>query len=569
MEEQLLAEGHPPLWGLSASRRAAFRGHGPVLAGAEQPSASLGAMASEAARRPPPPPSPPARWFDGQVVDHFVPATERTPHWSQRFYVNDTLWGGPGFPVFMYIGGESAESGHALSGELFMSHLAEQHQALMVDVEHRFYGASHPTKDMGDESIALLSSQQALADLAHFVAWFSKTFGSGGTGDSPWVCFGGSYPGDLSAWFRLKYPHLVVGAVASSAPVLAVQDMPSYMDVVGRSLRRDGGDRCWEKVANATAALANMLALGPSGEEAAMRHFGTCEPMTALNAATFVGDAMGTLQGVVQGNHIYPGGNMTTISIMCGQIEKANTTLDALLPLSTPPKNGTHCRDNSYAKAIAQLRNATWGSSMDRQWTWQTCNEFDFSSLRARRSRPSTRSIPRSPSTTTCNSARTPTSCRIPSPPSPPTSQMCAISRTRPPGALMASRARTVVLRGARAGRLACSPAGRLGGPVALARAGRAPDAAPAGPQPDAGLHRRCALAARGPGYGCSRGADRVATRQAPRTAATCTTRTPPTCPRCRPRTPRSRRSSPRGCPRARVIDRCLAPAAGRGWLVG
>ena len=374
--EQLLAEGHP-LWGLSASRRAAFRGHGPVLAGAEQPSASLGAMASEAARRPPPPPSPPARWFDEQVVDHFVPATERT-HWSQRYYVNDTLWGGPGFPVFMYIGGESAESGHALSGELFMSHLAEQHQALMVDVEHRFYGASHPTKDMGDESIALLSSQQALADLAHFVSWFAATFGSGGTGDSPWVCFGGSYPGDLSAWFRLKYPHLVVGAVASSAPVLAVQDMPSYMDVVGRSLRRDGGDRCWEKVANATAALANMLALGPSGEEAAMRHFGTCEPMTALNAATFVGDAMGTLQGIVQGNHIYPGGNMTTISIMCGQIEKANTTLDALLPLSTPPKNGTHCRDNSYAKAIAQLRNATWGNSMDRQWTWQTCNEFGF-----------------------------------------------------------------------------------------------------------------------------------------------------------------------------------------------
>ena len=109
-----------------------------------------------------------------------------------------------------------------------------------------------------------------------------------------------------------------------------------------------------------------------------MRHFGTCEPMTALNAATFVGDAMGTLQGIVQGNHIYPGGNMTTISIMCGQIEKANTTLDALLPLSTPPKNGSHCRDNSYGKAIAQLRNATWGNSMDRQWTWQTCNEFGF-----------------------------------------------------------------------------------------------------------------------------------------------------------------------------------------------
>ena len=85
-------------------------------------------------------PSPPqALWFDEQIVDHFVPATQRS-HWPQRYYVNDTLWGGPGFPVFLYIGGEGPESGRAISGELFLSRLAEDHQALLVDVEHRFYG---------------------------------------------------------------------------------------------------------------------------------------------------------------------------------------------------------------------------------------------------------------------------------------------------------------------------------------------------------------------------------------------------------------------------------------------
>ena len=68
-----------------------------------------------------------------------MPATQRS-HWSQRYYVNDTLWGGPGFPVFLYIGGEGPESGRAISGELFLSRLAEDHQALLVDVEHRFYG---------------------------------------------------------------------------------------------------------------------------------------------------------------------------------------------------------------------------------------------------------------------------------------------------------------------------------------------------------------------------------------------------------------------------------------------
>lgn len=71
---------------------------------------------------------------------------------------------------------------------------------------------------MSTKNLRYLSSEQALADLAYFIEAKKEELQ---ISDNKWIVFGGSYPGSLAAWFRLKYPHLANAAVASSAPLLA------------------------------------------------------------------------------------------------------------------------------------------------------------------------------------------------------------------------------------------------------------------------------------------------------------------------------------------------------------
>jgi dipeptidyl-peptidase-2 len=68
------------------------------------------------------------------------------------------------------------------------------------------------------DKIAYLSVEQTMADYAVFLTRFKHMHNL--TDDrNPVIAFGGSYGGILAAYMRFKYPNLVQGAIAASAPI--------------------------------------------------------------------------------------------------------------------------------------------------------------------------------------------------------------------------------------------------------------------------------------------------------------------------------------------------------------
>ncbi|KAF0700150.1 hypothetical protein As57867_009242, partial [Aphanomyces stellatus] len=154
-------------------------------------------------------------FFDDKL-DHSDPANTKT--WKHRYFLNDKYYGGPNSPVFLFIEGESpADPVWVSADRVYMVQLAKKHKALIVSIEHRFYGKSQPLPDWSLESFKFLTMKQVVDDAAYFQDHIRATRNV--TKASKWVAFGGSYPGQLTAYTKLLHPDRFAGAVASSATI--------------------------------------------------------------------------------------------------------------------------------------------------------------------------------------------------------------------------------------------------------------------------------------------------------------------------------------------------------------
>lgn len=200
------------------------------------------------------------------------------------------------------IGGEGEATAEWMVEGAWIEY-ARHYRALCFQLEHRYYGKSHPMPNLSVKNLQYLSSQQALADLATFIQAMNgeHTLPS----STKWIAFGGSYPGSLAAWLRYKYPHLVHGAMSASGPLLAQVDFMDYMRVVHESLRTHS-DECVARVQEGTSQISTLLR-HMIGQRSFTEKFKLCDPVEKsiknnLDISNLYETLSGNFAGVVQYN---------------------------------------------------------------------------------------------------------------------------------------------------------------------------------------------------------------------------------------------------------------------------
>lgn len=89
-----------------------------------------------------------------------------------------------------------------------------------------------------------------MGDLAYFSQYIIDNQMFGVTKQTPWITVGGSYAGAVSSWYRMKYPHMTIGAIGSSGVVNAIYNFPNFDKQIKLSTLKSS-QACAQKISSA------------------------------------------------------------------------------------------------------------------------------------------------------------------------------------------------------------------------------------------------------------------------------------------------------------------------------
>nr|XP_039252267.1 putative serine protease K12H4.7 [Styela clava] len=314
-----------------------------------------------------------------QRLNHFDALDRR--RWLQKYKKSDAFYKHGG-PVVLYVGGESRIGKLWLNSSQLIMKTVREYGAMLFYLEHRYYGESKPTNDTSVRNLRFLSSQQALKDLVYFIQNMTEKHDGH---LKKWILFGGSYPGALAVWARLKFPHLIYGVVAASPPLEAKLFFNEYLESVNDTLYKYGGSTCHSALGEANRQIASLMETG-EGKEKLRKIFNLC------NASDLNGNSMGLfysimnnqIENVVQysrGNIIVDKPMYITLNKMCDILtnKSIGTEIYRLQKVIDIRNNSTECITTTFTEYTAYDRNTSWGEqSSSRVWLYQACSEFGW-----------------------------------------------------------------------------------------------------------------------------------------------------------------------------------------------
>ncbi|OWM68944.1 hypothetical protein CDL15_Pgr025131 [Punica granatum] len=392
-------------------------------------------------------------FFFDQTLDHFNYRPESYVTFKHKYVINFKYWGGANSsaPIFAFLGGEEP-----LAQDIpvvgFLTDNAPRFKALILYIEHRFYGESIPFGLSLEEALnnsnirGHFNSAQTLVDYAEVIIHVKRMLNAQ---KSPVIVMGGSYGGSkllrykwphfnmikfnyhmrlffmdnyyvpfilkkeeekkqfcydhlqpftrtsrgshvslslslslsmttlnyfidlfdsvLAAWFRLKYPHIALGAFASSAPILLpVNFTPhyGYYTIVSKGFR-ETSETCYETIKRSWSEI-DRVASKQHGLQYLSETFNTCEPLS--NASELKDYLISMYAAAAQYNDPFT----TPVAKLCDAVNSngSSSILNKIFAgVVASKRNST----NSSCYDITPPRNA---SQTTLGWPWQTCSDL-------------------------------------------------------------------------------------------------------------------------------------------------------------------------------------------------
>ncbi|KAJ8028035.1 Lysosomal Pro-X carboxypeptidase [Holothuria leucospilota] len=312
-------------------------------------------------------------------LDHFDFTNDQT--FKLRYFIADSYQSIQNRPIFFYTGNEG-DIVLFCNNTGILWDMAPEFNAVVIFAEHRYYGKTLP---FGSESykdashLKYLSSEQALADFAYVVKMIKD--GDPTLARSPVITFGGSYGGMLAAWMRMKYPNVIAGALAASAPIwnfVGQLECNAAYKIITKDFEMSG-DNCKPGIRSSWDVL-NKMGQTEKGREQIMSLLSLCDPLPSKEDVQQVKDWLAeTWFNLAMVDYPYPANFLEPlpgfpIKVVCSKFTSPNATGADLL-LEMKDALGVYYNYTGQASCF-NISQTESGSLSETGWNWQSCTEM-------------------------------------------------------------------------------------------------------------------------------------------------------------------------------------------------